>query len=179
MIFCDFILNLYYISDLWTAPSEAREHAKSNGMVRNPCEVSRAVNMVSTPRHRCQHFTNLSTNTVITPDKVSTHTHRARAVKNSEIAMITNVERSWLQFGEYHLVSIFGLMAAGRGAFKLIPHSPSTGEDAGLNSGYSSASAVVDTKREGRGIISTILRTGNGQDWTLIDTSGFWLQSPH
>ena len=70
-------------------------------------------------------------------------------------------------------------MAAGRGAFKLIPHSPSTGEDAGLNSGYSSASAVVDTKREGRGIISTILRTGNGQDWTLIDTSGFWLQSPH
>ena len=70
-------------------------------------------------------------------------------------------------------------MAAGRGAFKLIPHSPSTGEDVGLNSGYSSASAVVDTKREGRGIISTILRTGNGQDWTLIDTSGFWLQSPH
>ena len=50
-------------------------------MVRNPCEVSRAVNMVSTPRHRCQHFTNLSTNTVITPDKVSTHTHRGQAVK--------------------------------------------------------------------------------------------------
>ena len=81
MIFCDFILNHYHISDLWTAPSEAREHAKSNGMVRNPCEVSRAVNMVSTPRHRCQHFTNLSTNTVITPDKVSTHTHRGQAVK--------------------------------------------------------------------------------------------------
>ena len=81
MFFYYFILNLYYISDLWTAPSEAREHAKSNGMVRNSCEVSRAVNMVSTPRHRCQHFTNLSTNTVITPDKVSTHTHWARAVK--------------------------------------------------------------------------------------------------
>lgn len=101
MIFCDFILNHYHISDLWTAPSEAREHAKSNGMVRNPCEVSRAVNMVSTPRHRCQHFTNLSTNTVITPDKVSTHTHRARAVKTLRLQWL----RMWRDL-DYSLESI-------------------------------------------------------------------------